>query len=103
MGEDALFAIDEPTPVEAPPQPARILTVQVDQVRKALDGLNLATMAERQTVVEEILGRPIATLRDLFSEDVRPLLEGIHVRKPKQGTEGSAWDERDEDTWIDRL
>lgn len=85
------------------PMAASIARWQIDQLRSALDGLGVASMAERQKVVEEIVGRPVAALSELSHEDVRPLLEGIHARKPKAESAGSAWDQRDEDTWIDRL
>lgn len=105
MGDETLFGTDEPDATAAPePERTRILTSQVAQIRGALDGLELATMHDRQRVIEEILGRRVTALRDLYADEVRVVLEGIHARKPKaRTTSGSAWDDRDEDTWIDRL
>ncbi|MFI5623463.1 hypothetical protein ACIA03_08365 [Nocardioides sp. NPDC051685] len=105
MTDDALFALNDsaPEPV-APPAPQAIADWQVKQLRAALDALGTSEMTDRQRIVEEIVGRPVAALKELRYDDVRPLLEGLHARKSATSTTaGSAWDDRDEDTWIDRL
>lgn len=101
--DDMLFKFgDEPEAQPAAEQ--RVAAWQIEQVRSALDTLGATKMSERQGIVEEIVGHPITALRELTYDEVRPLLEGLHARKAASPTSSSsAWDERDEDTWIDRL
>ncbi|MFJ9390264.1 hypothetical protein ACIRON_15670 [Nocardioides sp. NPDC101246] len=103
--ESALFDFaDEPSTDPVPAALAPIRTWQVDQLRQALDATNATSMEERQALVEEHVGRPVGALRELHYDDVRPLLEALHKRKVATvDTAGSAWDHRDEDTWIDKL
>lgn len=63
-------------------------------------------MAERQRLVESLVGRPLLSLRDLTTSEAQDLLSDLHRRassSSKQESHGSSWDSRDEDTWIDRL
>ncbi|MEU0312297.1 hypothetical protein [Nocardioides sp. NPDC006273] len=103
--EDALFGLgqEEPEPSpEAVPSPAQ--PWQIDQLRNALDATGVTEMGERQALIEELVGRPVAALRELHFADVRPVLEVLHARRATDATPtGSAWDQRDEDTWIDRI
>lgn len=103
--DDGLFVLADNAPGSAPESPpAPIQAWQVEQVRTALDAAGATSMIERQALIEEIVGRPVAALRDLHFADVRELLESLHDRKtPNQSRIGSAWDQRDEDTWIDRI
>lgn len=77
---------------------------QVAQLRDKLDAAGVTSMDERRRLIEKLSGRPVASLRELSSAEARVLL----LRIPgSDGTtsrqRGSAWDLRDEDTWIDRL
>ncbi|MEU4450207.1 hypothetical protein AB0F44_02700 [Nocardioides sp. NPDC023903] len=101
--DDMLFQLgDEPEAQAAAAQPAAAW--QIEQLRTALDTLGMTEMSERQRVVEELVGHPITALKELTYDEVRPLLEGLHARKAASPTSStSAWDDRDEDTWIDRL
>ena len=91
-------------PVVPPAVTQPVAAWQIGQLRTALDNLGVTGMFERQKVVEELVGHPIVALKDLTFDEVRPLLEGLHARKAASPTSSrSAWDERDEDTWIDRL
>lgn len=104
--EEALFADPRPTPAAPIAPPVETLPDwQVDNLRKALDALNLETMAERQAVVEELVGRPVDSLRDLTFAESRTISEALVARRTDtRGSDaGSAWDNREEDTWIDRL
>ncbi|KQP66909.1 hypothetical protein ASF47_04170 [Nocardioides sp. Leaf285] len=82
---------------------APIADWQIDLLRKALDARGLTTMSERQSAIEAAAGRRVESLRTLTHD------EGLHVlsrlaQAPASGRVGkSAWDDRDEDTWIDRL
>jgi DNA polymerase-3 subunit epsilon len=98
FGDDAASA-----PVEPPRAPTPIADWQVDLLRKALDARGLTTMEERQQAIESAAGRTVTSLRALTHD------EGMQVlsRLGQQGAPGrsttSQWDDREGDTWIDRL
>jgi DNA polymerase-3 subunit epsilon len=101
--ELSLFG-EEPAP-EAPVAPvaAPITGWQVDLLRKALDARGLTTMSERQSAIEVAAGRPVESLRALTHDEGLQVLSRLG-QAPTSGRAGkSAWDDRDEDTWIDRL
>lgn len=101
--DQSLFG-DEP---EAPsavsvPSAAPIRDWQIELLRKALDARGLTTMAERQTLIEQLAGHPVSALRDLTHDDAMALLTKLGSNAPKAGS-GSVWESREGDTWIDRL
>lgn len=101
---DGLFG--DPRPA-TPPQPAPDATPDwlVAKLRSALDALNLQSMDDRQAVIVELAGRPVASLRDLSSAEARRILEGLHERATsnRDRARRDSWDDREGDTWIDRL
>lgn len=106
--EGSLFGDDDATPeapAHRPVAPDGIADWQVEQLRRALDARGLTDMASRQQFIEELAGRPVTSLRDLHSSEARQLLEQIQTRSAsaKAQRSGSSWDDRDEDTWIDKL
>ncbi|RYB91845.1 hypothetical protein EUA93_17080 [Nocardioides oleivorans] len=105
MSDDlSLFGDDEPS---APPTqatwPASAADWQIDLLRKALDARGLTTMAERQEAIETSVGRPVESLRALTQEEALSVLNRLGPAPTKKPSGASAWDDRDEDTWIDRL
>ena len=106
MSDDLFLFGDEPAPSigSAAPAPteAPIADWQVDLVRKVLDAQGLRSMAERQQAIEAVVGRPVESLRALTHEEALHVVEelGKSSASPRPT---SAWDERDESTWIDRL
>jgi DNA polymerase-3 subunit epsilon len=103
-GDLSLFGDDEP---EQPATTARveppIADWQVDLLRKALDARGLTTQGERQAAIAEHAGRPVESLRVLTHEEALRVLSRLGQTPAAKSGTGSAWDERDEDTWIDRL
>lgn len=90
--------------------PAPLLTdlpigdAQVQQLREAFAAAGIDSMDDRRAIIESCTIRPIAAIRELMSKDVRPILLRIGERSlPTEQTSGSAWDNREEDTWIDKL
>lgn len=77
---------------------------QVRQVRDAFAAAGIDSMAERRAIIESCTVRPVASIRELLAKDLQLVLRRIQQRglPPKQ-VSGSAWDDRDEDTWIDKL
>ena len=102
--ELSLFGDDpaEPPPV-APPTSPPASDWQVDLLRKALDGRGLTEMADRQQAIETAAGRPVESLRALTQEEALSVLNRLGQAPAKKPAGTSAWDDRDEDTWIDRL
>lgn len=104
LDEPSLFGDDEPTQQEAAqPAPSPVADWQVDMLRKALDARGLTTMTERQQVIEEAVGRSVESLRMLTHEEGLRVLSQLGQAPTSQTSSKSAWDDRDEDTWIDRL
>jgi hypothetical protein len=103
-GDLSLFGDDEPTEPPAPVQhEAPIADWQVDRLRTALDARGLVSMEERQRAIEAAAGRPVDSLRSLTLAEGLQILTRLGQSPAPSGSTGSAWDERDEDTWIDRL
>jgi DNA polymerase-3 subunit epsilon len=60
-------------------------------------------MAERQRAIEDAAQRPVESLRALTHDEALRVLSRLGQAPKKPAEAGSAWDQRDEDTWIDRL
>lgn len=60
-------------------------------------------MAERQQAIEVVAERPVESLRALTHKEALRVLSRIGQAPASKPRAASAWDERDEDTWIDRL
>lgn len=82
---------------------APIASWQVDLLRKALDARGLTDQVGRQKVIEAAADRPVESLRALTHEEALRVLSRLGQTPASSKTEGSAWDQRDEDTWIDKL
>ena len=101
--EASLFGDEEPDAPAPDQRPAApVADWQVDLLRKALDARGLTSMVERQRVIEEAVGHAVTSLRALTGEEAMRTLARLGERAPAKAA-GSRWDERDEDTWIDRL
>lgn len=106
VSDDLSLFGDEP-PVE-PAQSGRaeipIADWLVGDIRAALTAQGHTTMAGRQEVIESAVGRPVESLRSLTrAEALRVLTLLRSTSTPATGQSTSAWDNRDGDTWIDRL
>lgn len=75
---------------------------QVNLLRTALDGKGLRDMEERQRAIEAAAGRSVSSLRDLTHDEALSVITRLGSA-PRATTGASAWDERGDDTWIDRL
>ena len=104
MHDDALFPDPQPAHVPEPPQTSEGLPDwQLKSMRKLLDDLGLASTADRQSVVEGLVGRSVSSLRDLTFVEANQVLDALVARKKSGEVASSAWDRREGDTWIDRL
>lgn len=105
MSDDLSLFGDEPTPapVEVPKTPAPIADWQVDLLRKALDARGLTSMADRQQAIESAAGRAVQSLRALTHDEGLQVLSRLGQQPSGGRSATSQWDDREEDTWIDRL
>jgi len=102
-GDLSLFGddqADEPVAESVPAEPP-IADWLVDQLRESLTASGLTTMDERQRAIEAAAGRPVESLRSLTRAEALRVLTQLNASATPQTQ--SAWDSRDEDTWIDRL
>lgn len=61
-------------------------------------------MTERQDVIHSSIARKITNIGEIYSREVRQVLSRIERWGRKTETlSGSAWDNREEETWIDKL
>lgn len=100
-----LFSDDvPPTPPAASPTRTSVTEWQVDLLRKALDSRGLTDQQARRALIEQHAGRPLTSLRDLTSEEALRVVTALgRSAGQAQPPSASAWDEREDDTWIDRL
>ncbi|GAA2199990.1 hypothetical protein [Sinomonas flava] len=101
--QDGLFNVSTEQPPAAPTE-RKISDQQVQLLRDAFAAAGIDGMDDRKAIVESVTIRSVATIRDLHAKDVRPILRRIEERRNYAApVTGSAWDTREEDTWIDRL
>jgi hypothetical protein len=98
FGDEPPDELDQPVPTEA-----SIADWLVDDIRAALTARGLATMAERQHAIEAAVKRPVESLRSLTRAEALSVLSLLASTPAPQKSQTSAWDDRDEETWIDRL
>lgn len=96
--EDDALAKSQPAASDVVP----IAQWQIDLLRKALDARGLVSMENRQQAIEAAAGRPIVSLRALTHDEALSVLARLGPA-PERQRSGSSWDQRDEDTWIDRI
>lgn len=59
---------------------------------------------DRKALIESVVLREVASLRELRAVDARRILQHIEgLRSPRSVCTGSAWDNREEDTRIGKL
>lgn len=103
-GELSLFGDEQPDePVQLASTEAQIADWQVDLLKKTLTAHGLTTIVGRQKAIEAAAGRPVESLRSLTRAEGVRILERLGPPPASQQGSASAWDKRDEDTWIDRL
>ena len=106
--ESSLFGDDEPAERAQVLAPAPVKEWQVELLRKALDSRGLQSMDDRQRLVEGHVGRPIASLRAMTQDEAMSLLTKLGSNAPTGDSSSSSsssysWDNREGETWIDRL
>ncbi len=81
-----------------------ISSEQIATIRRAFDAAGIVAMTERQEVIQSCVIRKVSNIRELYSREVRQVLARIEGwGRKSEARSGSAWDNREEDTWIDKL
>lgn len=101
----SLFGDDEKSPSTEHSQltQPRASASSVDLIRRALDAHGLVTMSDRQLLIERHVGRPVESLRALTETEALLVLSKLGRATGQAPSAASSWDDRDDDTWIDRL
>lgn len=103
---ESLFELpDEPKAPEI--LPSLIRDEQVAEIRQLLDASILDSQQKRKQFIESVTFRKVAGIRELTSVEaglvIRKLSLWANNSTPASKIEGSAWDNREEETWIDKL
>lgn len=102
--EPGLFNLPDQTPAPVAVEDPVITEQQVAAIRRAFDEAGIDSMDERRKLIQTCTVRPIANIRELHVREVRQVLRRIEDWKNYNGpSTGSPWDNREEDTWIDKL
>lgn len=100
----SLFEINEPVPSPDVLAPLPIKAEQIQAIRDAFEKAGVAGQDDRKALIESVVVREVSSLRELQAVDARRILQRIEgLRSAKPASTGSAWDDREEDTWIDKL
>lgn len=102
--EPGLFNLPEAAPTIRVIQDPLISPAQIASIRSAFETAGIADMAERQEVIQSCVIREVSNIRELYAREVRQVLARIKGWGSKsESATGSAWDNREENTWIDKL
>lgn len=87
------------------PLPDLITAAQREALRKAFAQLDVSDARRQFAIVEEMTGQRIGTVQELEAQNAQALIYRLENRVNLIGREvtGNAWDDREEDTWIDKL
>jgi len=98
-----VFDDDESEPVVVRPLP--MSADQRSEIRDLFARLGISSARRQFEVTAELTGVRIASVAELGASDAHRLIIGLKRRLEALGrvTTGSSWDNREEDTWIDRL
>lgn len=101
---DSLFELDMPQ-IQGQLEPKPITDDQIARIRAAFADAGINEQNDRKAVIKACIVRPVTSLRDLYATEAHRVLGLIRDRKEAEPKTvgGSAWDNREEETWIDRL
>ena len=106
-GELSLFGDDPEEGQVAPATPARtegqIAPWLVDSVRDALTKRGLLEMSERQEAIQGVIGRPVDSIRSLTRAEALRVLSELTPGSATASGPAASWEQREGDTWIDRI
>ncbi len=91
----------EPTGI----RPLPMTGEQRSEIRELFAALDVATAARQFQVTAELTGVQITSVGELNAVTAQRLIGALKRRVQSSGRvkTGNSWDDREEDTWIDRL
>lgn len=99
-----LFEGDDTAP--AAPTPSPTMTVsQREALKKAFAKLGVTDARGQFAIVEELTGERITSVQKLQERHAQTLIHRLADKVNSMGRKntGNTWDDREEDTWIDKL
>lgn len=88
--------------VENSPAPAR--DEQIDAIRRGLDDAGLVSQDDRREFVNLVILSEVNSLRELTALQARRVIDRLQAdRASTKAGSGTSWDNREHDTWIDRM
>lgn len=101
-----LFSSPRPEPAKGA-QPAFIpmTAEQRTTIRRLFDDLGVRTSPEQFDLVDVLVGIRLNAVAELDEKGAARLIPRLRdrVASAQRQTTGNSWDDREEDTWIDRL
>lgn len=103
--QPGLFAVEDSSkPAPRQLEEIMISDEQIMIIRQAFDNAKISDMSDRQEIIQSCMIRPISNIRKLYAREVAVVLRRIaSAASADEPMTGSAWDNREEDTWIDKL
>ncbi|MDE8670632.1 hypothetical protein PY310_18800 [Pseudarthrobacter sp. H3Y2-7] len=100
----SLFEIAGSAPSPNVLAPLPIKPEQIQEIRNAFQKAGVASQDDRKALIESVVVREVSSIRELRAVEAPRILQRIEgLRSTKPASAGSAWDNREEDTWIDKL
>lgn len=102
--EDGLFSIDEPT-LDGARETTLMTSVQRRMIRELFAQINVTNARDQFRMVADLTGVSISSVSELDVAAANVLIRQLksHGSITRRESTGNAWDDRDEETWIDRL
>lgn len=96
---------EESEPQHSVPQPVMMSDSQRAEIRSLFGALDIRTAREQFDYVADVTGKRIGSVGELDGAAAQLLIRCLHSRVASRGqaSTGNSWDDRTEDTWIDRL
>lgn len=100
-----LFDGDEIAHSATQPLTKTLTVSQREALKKAFAELGVTDAPGQFAIVEELTGQRISSVEELQERHAQTLIHrlGDKVAAVGRKNTGNAWDDREEDTWIDRL
>jgi hypothetical protein len=105
--DDLLPLFDDHEHAQSVPAPSTnaLTGSQREALRKAFASLGILSARAQFEMVEELTGQRITSVLDLREQHAQTLIHRLadKVNSLERKNTGNAWDDREEDTWIDKL
>lgn len=103
---DLFSLLDDNAPDDASPAvPSMMSDSQRSEIRELFGCLGVAGAREQFELVYELTAQRIASVAELDFDTAQTLIRRLRNRVQNLGraNSGNAWDDRPDDTWIDKL